>query len=258
MPIIAKKGWATPKSLARACNLVRHTGPLPWAIRGRHYLNWGRTDIVDEPFILNRPTAIRKSANKLTAFGILKEANVPTPKWTTDPAEAQKWVWEDKTVYGRGLLSSFGGRGIRLWGTKFPPPLGIEDFQGIRLFTRFWKCDYEARYHVWRGEVIDVQRKMRIAPERFERLPEPLRKLSFWVRNHANGWVFGRSDVVRHAEAARISCEAVRCLGLDFGAVDVRVRGDKAVVLEVNSAPGLTGTTLVAYTTKIREYLRGN
>jgi len=257
MPIVAKPGWATPKALAKVCRLRRVTGPLYQLDRNQKYINWGRTDFNADYFpVLNKPVAVRKSSNKLDAFEALKRANVPTPKWTTNPEEAQGWIWDDKTVYGRGLLSACGGRGIKLWGTKFPPPLGIEDLQGVKLFTRFWPCDYEARYHVWRGEIIDVQRKMRIAPEKFERLPEPIRKLSFWIRNHANGWIFGRGDVVPHPEASRISIEAVRALGLDFGAVDLRVRDVKAVVLEVNSAPGLTGTTLNAYTAKIKEYLR--
>ena len=42
---------------------------------------------------------------------------------------------------------------------------------------------------------------------------------------------------------------AVVALGLDFGAVDVvyNVKEQKAYVLEVNSAPGLSGTTLDKY-----------
>jgi glutathione synthase/RimK-type ligase-like ATP-grasp enzyme len=99
---------------------------------------------------------------------------------------------------------------------------------------------------------------MRVSADKFERLPQAIRELSFWIRNHANGWIFGRHNVVSHPEAARISVAAIGALGLDFGAVDVRVRDSKAVVLEVNSAPGLTGNTLAAYTAKIKEYVHGH
>ena len=57
------------------------------------------------------------------------------------------------------------------------------------------------------------------------------------------------SDHVRAQSVA-----AVRSLGLDFGAVDVVERQNKAYVLEVNTAPGLVGTTLEKYVDAIREY----
>ena len=51
--------------------------------------------------------------------------------------------------------------------------------------------------------------------------------------------------------------KAIQALGLDFGAVDVgyNTRENKAYVYEVNSAPGLQGTTLTAYTNAFKELL---
>ena len=50
---------------------------------------------------------------------------------------------------------------------------------------------------------------------------------------------------------------AVDGLGLDFGAVDVgwNQHYQEATVYEVNTAPGLTGTTLDKYTNAIRRLL---
>lgn len=262
--IVAKPGWQTPRTLAKLLRVKRVKNVYRInALRPNRLVNWGRTDFTTPGQVrcLNRPEAIAASSNKLRAFEQFKRNEVPTPVWTTDPAEARRWAEDEKTVYGRSLLSSKGGKGIKLWGPKFDTPIRVEEFNGIRLFTRHWKCDYEARYHVFNGEVIDVQRKMRINPERFARIPEALRKLSYWIRNRSNGWIFARvpdrGGVPTHEGAALAAVSAVRALGLDFGAVDLRIRGDKAVILEVNSAPGLEGTTLAKYQAKIREFFNG-
>jgi hypothetical protein len=69
-----------------------------------------------------------------------------------------------------------------------------------------------------------------------------------WVRSHRLGWklsyVGGASDSCK--QAAR---DAVRCLHLDFGAVDVGVTVEgHPIVLEVNTCPGLDdGGTLDLY-----------
>ena len=66
------------------------------------------------------------------------------------------------------------------------------------------------------------------------------------IKNLDNGWVFCRTGISLPDDARNQAIAAVRSLGLDFGAVDVlyREREDKAFVLEVNTAPGLEGTTL--------------
>ena len=48
---------------------------------------------------------------------------------------------------------------------------------------------------------------------------------------------------------------AIKALGLDFGAVDIiyNEAEDQHYVLEVNTAPGLEGTTLQKYTEAILE-----
>jgi glutathione synthase/RimK-type ligase-like ATP-grasp enzyme len=47
---------------------------------------------------------------------------------------------------------------------------------------------------------------------------------------------------------------AVNTLGLDFGAVDIAECGDHAVVFEVNTAPGIDGTTVSKYNTFLKEF----
>jgi glutathione synthase/RimK-type ligase-like ATP-grasp enzyme len=61
--------------------------------------------------------------------------------------------------------------------------------------------------------------------------------------------VFCHDKVKPLSEAAKeASIRAVAALGLDFGGVDILVKKDgSCAVLEVNSAPGIEGTTLDKY-----------
>jgi len=72
------------------------------------------------------------------------------------------------------------------------------------------------------------------------------------------GWVYARSDVAIPDMLCTIAMEAVLLLGLDFGAVDIghKVNENKFFVFEVNTAPGLEGSTLDKYSKAIYNYYR--
>ena len=77
------------------------------------------------------------------------------------------------------------------------------------------------------------------------------------VRNHHTGWVYSNQFADRPSDVVlRSAFDAVDALGLDFGAVDVISRQDQAWVLEVNTAPGLTGTTPETYQHNFSEFVR--
>ena len=72
--------------------------------------------------------------------------------------------------------------------------------------------------------------------------------LDWKIRSHKNGFIYQRQgiDVPMACRGAALACLAKT--GLDFGAVDVIfTKEGKAYVLEVNSAPGLSGTTIEDY-----------
>ena len=108
------------------------------------------------------------------------------------------------------------------------------------LYTKYVKKKSEFRVHVFDNEVIHVQEKRRRAG---------VEDVDNQIRNHDNGWVFCVQNVEAPADVTDQALRAVRAAGVDFGAVDViyNQKKNEAYVLEINTAPGLEGTTLEKY-----------
>ncbi len=95
--------------------------------------------------------------------------------------------------------------------------------------------------HARNGEVLDVQRKAR-------KKEVPDEQVTWKIRNLAGGFIFARGDCNPEEGVKEQAVKAVDALGLDFGAVDIIYTKKKEVlVLEVNTACGLVGTTLDKY-----------
>jgi glutathione synthase/RimK-type ligase-like ATP-grasp enzyme len=79
------------------------------------------------------------------------------------------------------------------------------------------------------------------------------------IRNHDNGWVFARVGIEPTQAVLDSAMLAVGALGLDFGAVDIattRNNEKPIVVFEINTAPGIEGTTLEKYLDFFKEKCR--
>jgi len=146
-------------------------------------------------------------------------------------------------VVCRTLTKASEGRGIVISDSENP-------LVNAPLYVKYVKKQEEYRVHVLGDRAFDIQRKMRS-----HEVPDE--SVNWQVRNHANGFVFGRENVSLPADATRLAVDAVGALGLDFGAVDLiyNQHSDTYYVLEVNTAPGLVGTTLDNYAAAFREYL---
>lgn len=198
------------------------------------------TDIYDRALItgttfLNAPQAVNRAANKVNAFNALRNAGVPTVEFTTETETARDWISHRSTVYSRTVLNGHSGEGIHIADNN-------EDFVEAPLYTKGITLQRrEFRVHVMQGIVIYVQQKKRV--EGWRDLPE----YSERIRNHHTGWIYATSDINPNEACINSAIAAVNALGLDFGAVDIITRHDHAWVLEVNTAPGLTGTTLETY-----------
>jgi hypothetical protein len=100
----------------------------------------------------------------------------------------------------------------------------------------------EMRIHIFDGKSIHAGVKVPRTPEHHT-----------WIRSSASGWKidYSRSAQIRQ-ERRDLAKRAVAALGLDFGAVDIGVvKNGTAAVIEVNTAPGLEGSTVEAYVKQI-------
>jgi len=238
-----------PKKMHKSAKLLKEAldayvptvliSPTSKTFQGRHkdyVINWGYSKITD--FLIktgvNDSFQIEDAVNKLTTFELLTEENVSVVPWTTDPEKAKEWYDNGLTVIGRNTLTGFGGHGIIILDSTEP----FRD--DCKLYTLYKKKKNEYRVHIFNGEVLDItqKKKKKDAPE-----------LNTKIRNYHNGWVYCRSDIHIPTDLTKLAIRAVEALGLTHGAVDIiwNEKENKCYVLEVNTAPGLTGTTLSKY-----------
>lgn len=221
------------------------TGIQPFP-KGSIFINFGGgalpvSKLPEGAVVLNPPAAIANSANKLRTFELLQKANVQSVRWTASRLEAEKWFGKGHKVLSRLSLSSSGGRGIHV--AREPSEL-----REAPLYTRYFPKTHEFRVHVVGGVAVDlVEKKIRndLKEDKDNRV----------IRNHRNGWVFAHGGISLGNNAdldaiRRLGVDAIRAVGLDFGAADIlAILGDGnprrlkiAVVCEVNAAPGIENT----------------
>lgn len=233
------KRWSGgAKALGNRCGILRAT-PRQVEKHGnfRFIINWGNSQRRFQGEYVNKPEAVAKASNKLGSAEVLGNFGVPQPPYTTDFAVAKAW-WDDgETVVCRTLLRANGGRGIVLASSGEGT-----DLVKAPMYTKYIKKADEYRLHVLGDRVIDTQQKRK-------RQEVPNEAVNYQIRNAANGWVFCRDEVRAPEPVIAAAIRAVDALGLDFGAVDVGYnrRDEAACVYEVNTAPGLEGTTLDKY-----------
>ena len=229
----------------KALRVVRTTfRPRPTDV----ILNWGCSqdpyngDLMLHQWI-NHPASVREAQNKLSTLHQLSAAGVPTLEFTTGRGVARVWLADGSTIMVRHLLRASQGRGIEILSD---PKQQIPE---APLYTRYFKGTHEYRIHVVGGQVVDKQEKRRRREHEGEILNE--------IRNLANGWVFCHEDVNPPECVLDASIRAVAALGLDFGAVDIKCNkgGTRCAVMEVNTAPGLEGTTLERYAAALGEMI---
>lgn len=206
-------------------------------------INWGSAEIPRQFLVnnvLNNPARVAVAVDKHRTFTTLADNGVRIPPFTTSRDTVREWLNEGSIVFARTLTRASSGRGIVIMEPDHPD----NHETNAPLYTKYVKKRYEYRVHVMNGQVIDSQRKG---------LREELRgrdDVDFRVRNLSNGFVFVRNDDHQiPQQVLDIGVQAVAAMGLDFGAVDIiyNERERQAYVLEINTAPGLTGTTLENY-----------
>lgn len=208
---------------------------------GDFIFNWGSSDprrIQLTHRIYNEPEAVAIAANKLFTFDRLTEAGLSNniPFYTTATEEAKEWA-SDGIVYCRTIVRGSQGNGIVV--ATHPSQVPQAPLYTLKVNRR-----REMRVHVMNGKVITFAQKKRLNPVELE---DRGLTLGNDVRNSSNGWVFARDGVTLPESAAIAAVEATRALGLDFAAVDLAITVGAPKIFELNTAPGLEGTTLQCY-----------
>lgn len=240
------------KNLAEALGIKRlKREGSTWNPRGGTVINWG-SSVIPESLraanILNKPEDIVLASNKLRFFETTREEDqVFLPDWTTDKEVASGWLEEGHTVVSRKILNGHSGAGIVLTSAPDDPENELPD---APLYTKYFKKISEFRVHIFDGEVIDVQQKKRKADV-------PDEQVNWKVRNLDGGFIYAREGVEAPDKVIEAAEKVSESFGLLFGAWDVLYNrtDNKAVVLEVNTAPGLAGTTVQKYADAFKKYL---
>lgn len=272
--IYAARNSSSARRLATALGSRRWRDDLPARyLRRRPYfrgnssplvLNWGSTRhpqwLEDSrfrlnPMFINHADHVKKAIDKLAFFQHASRIDgVPLLKWTDSRETALGWLGKGKSVICRSRLEGSSGEGISLART-------VEELVEAKLYTRYYPKTHEFRVHVFNGQVIDLTQK------KLKGGPDVRASANSLVRSLNNGWTHAHSNIQLDAggrgEVGVASCNLVRGLGLQFGAVDILailapptadgVRELKSfVVCEVNTGPGLENkVTIEAYTKAI-------
>lgn len=250
---------ASAKALAEGLGIkrIKHQGSKYVGKDTDTIINWGSSilPVTMVPCtILNNQGAIEKVTNKLSFFEMVdKELTVPYVAGVHAEAQVRLWLDGGKTVVARQKLTGHSGDGIVVFdklyvdnGNPVPP---------APLYTLYTPKKHEYRVHCYRHKVdmdlldsaymssaFDVQRKAR-------KLDVPDEEVDWKVRNLAGGFIYQRENLTVPDVVTDVALKVFEQTGLDFGAVDIiyQDKGNKAYALEINTAPGLTGTTLENY-----------
>jgi len=192
--------------------------------------------------VLNDPEDVVNASNKLEFFRTMPQDVVP-PWWDN----ANDIPDDAFPVVCRTVLSGHSGEGIVIAATR-------DDLVTAPLYVKYVKKKHEYRVHCGQRddtsiEVIAVQRKAK---------RQGVDNVNWQVRNLANGFVYVREGFTAPGAVLHAACVSFAETGLDFGAVDViwNELEQRAYVLEINSAPGLCGTTITDYAKYFKELIQ--
>jgi hypothetical protein len=208
-------------------------------------INWGCSrfpiELPNDIQIINLPQLVLQNSNKLLFFNKM-DKYCSLPPWTIEEKDAENWIKNGKMVFARTLLSSHSGNGIIICKDKLTP---------ARLYTQYIKKSHEYRIHFAFGKRIDIQQKILPSQNKTE-------ETNFYIRNHKGGFIYIRNEINPPEDVIFQAESCFQNSGLHFGAVDVIYNSlqKKAYVLEINTAPGLEGTSVSNYATAFKENLQ--
>lgn len=240
----------TGKALAEKLGIVGGSNapdsPIDLLIR------WGSSASVTKipKRVLNKKEAIAIAADKFTSLLKLKEGNIPVPKMLPITDLQQLTIKEilskglshpvlarkPKHTRGKDILLCLQNKDIRRamrWGKTF--------------LIEYIPTEREYRVHVFGNEIIRTSQKVLMSRENY--LP--------YMRNDDHNHTFRNPRVQLTEHQKSVAINAVKVLGLDFGAVDMVISDDgNPYVLEINTGPSLIENGLEIYEQKFRNVIQ--
>jgi RimK-like ATP-grasp domain len=175
--------------------------------------------------------------NKIEQFQKYESNGISCPGYATTVQAAREL--ESETLFARTIVNGTNGVGIIEFARN------SEDYPRAPLYTAYIAKKEEYRVHVFNGEVIDIQQKKKRRGYEGQRDTR--------IRNSNNGYVYCRDGINPPDGITSLAISAVAACGYQYGAVDIiyNQKRNQCYVLEVNSRPGLMGTTLDKYSKAI-------
>jgi len=158
---------------------------------------------------------------------------VPALPFTSSAEQVKQWLQDGQVVFARTLTRASEGKGIIIIDSE-------DTFVGAPVYTLYRKKKKEFRVHVFQGQVVAVLEK---------RKKKGGEKVECRIRNTANGYVFCRDNVEEPPGIRELALKASKVTNSDFKGVDIgyNEKYNELFVIEVNSAPGMEGTTIQQY-----------
>jgi glutathione synthase/RimK-type ligase-like ATP-grasp enzyme len=260
-----------PKNLAKVPLIIG------WGAKTKKDVDLGKTKV------FNHPNKIRINRNKLDALKVLAADKVNVaPFIEADQVIAALANAKSKInlpLVGRTKYHQ-GGKGLWMCPQHGQVEAALQ--AGAQYFQNMLDIKDEYRIHVVGGEVVKAVKKVLRDEEEMkdafvrkelerqkalaeknegafdEKFAERILKrqadrmtVDHLTRSNTRGWKF--SNVTKYdKDLAAQSIKAVKALGLEFGAVDCCVdRNGTVWVIEINTGPGLEGSSLEAYVKKL-------
>lgn len=215
-------------------------------------INWGNGKVpVGSARQINNLEGVRLASNKLQTLKVLDMFGVPVVPFVSDrlPQEPANL---DKIWVARTSLSGHSGQGIVVGKlTELPP---------APLYTLYVPKVAEYRVIVVGNKAVDVKMKKKRSSPRDEDgnvIEEQRIHHDPHIWNLDGGYIMAREGFDISPELKQTGIDAVKALGLEFGAVDI-IQDEEGYlyVLEVNTAFGLEGQTIELVGEAIREIIK--
>jgi glutathione synthase/RimK-type ligase-like ATP-grasp enzyme len=240
--VLYSRGTSTTgRLLARTLGIPGGTELPARGNRQAHLIRWGSSQQVRRRprHVINKRNGILAVTDKFGSLITFSNNHVPAPRaarLTEDVARTFRYpALARRTNHQQGrdvmlcLQTKDGMRALR---------------QNLDYLVEYIPTRTEYRIHVIGNEMVRASQKLLRNDRADNYVP--------WLRNHDHGYIFG--NVRGHIPAALVTgaIDAVKSVGLDFGAVDMIVADDgRWYILEVNTGPGLVASSMQTYAERL-------